>query len=145
MIASGEILNANWTSHSDLFVAVKGGQNNFGVVTRWDIATIAMTKFWGGNILHNYSTNGEHLQAFTNWKSPENFDQLSSVEQSHVYIGSLDEWLISSALYYAEPILDPSNLKNFTAIGSQLANMIRLSNATDFAREVQSQSTPNLQ
>ncbi len=40
VLSSGEVVNANSTSSSDLFVALKGGQNNFGIVTRWDITTI---------------------------------------------------------------------------------------------------------
>jgi hypothetical protein len=144
VLASGDIINANWTSHRDLFLALKGGQNNFGIVTRWDIETFSQGKLWGGNIIYDYSTNREQLDAFTNWKSPENFDPLSSVEQSHVYVGSVDQWLISSAIFYAEPIPNPENLKNFTNIDSQISNTLRISNATDFANEVQSQSTPNL-
>lgn len=144
VLASGDIIDANWTSHRDLFLALKGGQNNFGIVTRWDIDTIPQGKLWGGNIIYNYSTNVDQLDAFTNWKSPENFDPLSSVEQSHVYVSSIDQWIISSAIFYAEPTSDPESLKNFTKIGSQLSNTIRISNVTDFADEVQSQSTPNL-
>lgn len=143
VLASGDIIHANRTSHRELFLALKGGQNNFGIVTRWDLETIPQGKLWGGNIVYNYSTNLDQLNAFTNWKNPESFDPLSSVEQSHVYVGSVDQWIISSAIFYAEPISDPENLKNFTSIGSQLSNSIRISNVTDFANEVQSQSTPN--
>ncbi|KAJ0120688.1 FAD binding domain-containing protein [Diaporthe amygdali] len=144
VLASGEVINANWSSHQDLFVALKGGQSNFGIVTRWDIETIPQGKLWGGNIIYNYSTILEQLEAFTTWKSPDNFNQLSSVEQSHVYSSSVDEWIVSTAIFYAQPTSDPENLKNFTSIGSQLSNTIRISNVTDFANEVQAQSTPNL-
>jgi hypothetical protein len=37
VLASGKIVNANATSHPELFSTLKGGQNNFGVVTRFDI------------------------------------------------------------------------------------------------------------
>lgn len=39
VIASGEILEVNANSHADLFEAMKGGQNIFGVVTRFDLYT----------------------------------------------------------------------------------------------------------
>lgn len=143
VLSSGEIVNANLSSNTNLFIALKGGQNNFGVVTRWDIETIPKGEFWGGSVDYNYSTYAEQLEAFTHWKTPENFDPSASVEQSHVYLGSEDLWLISSALYYTQPVSHPSNLKNFTNIGSQLANTLRISNATDFSNEVQSESTPD--
>lgn len=37
VLASGDIVNANATSYNDLFQSLKGGQNNFGVVTRFDL------------------------------------------------------------------------------------------------------------
>jgi hypothetical protein len=39
VIASGEILEVNEDSHAELFEAMKGGQNIFGVVTRFDLYT----------------------------------------------------------------------------------------------------------
>lgn len=38
VLASGEITNANKTYRSDLFMALKGGSSNFGVVTNIDIS-----------------------------------------------------------------------------------------------------------
>lgn len=40
VLASGEIVDANATSNSDLFAALKGGSSNFGVVTHIDLETI---------------------------------------------------------------------------------------------------------
>lgn len=37
VLASGESVNANASHHADLFAALKGGQNNFGIVTRSDL------------------------------------------------------------------------------------------------------------
>lgn len=48
VLPSGEIVNANATSNSDLWRALKGGSNNFGVVTRIDLKTFPQGKFWGG-------------------------------------------------------------------------------------------------
>ncbi|KAK6863755.1 hypothetical protein PG995_000283 [Apiospora arundinis] len=39
VLASGEIVNANATAHSDLFRALKGGGSNFGIVTGFRLAT----------------------------------------------------------------------------------------------------------
>lgn len=50
VLASGEIVNANQTSHSDLFSALKGGGNNFGIVTRIDLVAFRNSALWGGEI-----------------------------------------------------------------------------------------------
>ena len=39
VLASGEVINANASCHSDLWRALKGGSSNFGIVTRFDIET----------------------------------------------------------------------------------------------------------
>lgn len=51
VLANGTICNANANSHPDLWYALKGGSNNFGVVTRIDLKTFAQGKFWGGSIM----------------------------------------------------------------------------------------------
>lgn len=37
VLASGQILNANASANSDLWLALKGGSSNFGIVTRFDV------------------------------------------------------------------------------------------------------------
>ncbi|CAK3922501.1 related to 6-hydroxy-d-nicotine oxidase [Lecanosticta acicola] len=47
--ATGEILNVDRSSHPDLFLALKGGGNNFGIVTRVDMKPIRQSSLiWGG-------------------------------------------------------------------------------------------------
>jgi FAD/FMN-containing dehydrogenase len=47
-LADGSIVNANRDTHSDLFRALKGGSNNFGIVTSFTMTTLPSTKVWGG-------------------------------------------------------------------------------------------------
>lgn len=143
VLANGDTVHANESSHRDLFIALKGGQNNFGIVTQWTISTISTAKIWGGGVVYPNSTTDAQLDAFTHWKSPANFDPASSVEQSHVYIGSQNLWLVSNSLIYTKPTPFPENLRNYTDIKPRMSSTLRLSNVTDFANEIQSQSTPN--
>ncbi|KAL3490772.1 hypothetical protein BJX62DRAFT_237885 [Aspergillus germanicus] len=39
VLANGTLTNANQTSHPDLYFALRGGGNNFGIVTRFDFET----------------------------------------------------------------------------------------------------------
>jgi FAD/FMN-containing dehydrogenase len=48
VLASGEIINANSSSHADLWTALKGGSGNFGIVTRFDMYTFPAHDLWGG-------------------------------------------------------------------------------------------------
>jgi FAD/FMN-containing dehydrogenase len=47
--ASGIIVNASPTSYPDLYWALRGGGNNFGLVIRFNMATIPFAdNMWGG-------------------------------------------------------------------------------------------------
>lgn len=48
VLADGQIVNANKSSNADLFFALKGGSTNFGIITRYDLATYGSGPMWGG-------------------------------------------------------------------------------------------------
>ncbi|KAK6203910.1 hypothetical protein LQW54_008603 [Pestalotiopsis sp. IQ-011] len=50
--ASGEIVQANAHENADLWKALKGGGNNFGVVTRFDLRTYPQQPFWSGIVFY---------------------------------------------------------------------------------------------
>ncbi|RYN93886.1 hypothetical protein AA0120_g4373 [Alternaria tenuissima] len=71
VLASGNIINANATSHSDLFVALKGGQSNFGVVTRFDLKAFSAGPIYGGRIVFGANATTPLLSAYTELKLGE--------------------------------------------------------------------------
>jgi hypothetical protein len=52
VLANGSIANINQKSSSDLFWALRGGGNNFGIVTRFDLETYPQGQLWGGLNFH---------------------------------------------------------------------------------------------
>ncbi|KAI1385522.1 uncharacterized protein F4822DRAFT_413320 [Hypoxylon trugodes] len=48
VLADGRIITADKDNHSDLFQALKGGSNNFGIVTNFTIKTVPCSQVWGG-------------------------------------------------------------------------------------------------
>ncbi|PHH62826.1 hypothetical protein CDD81_6626 [Ophiocordyceps australis] len=48
VLASGQVVCANKHDRCDLWTALKGGLNNFGIVTSISIKTIEATDIWGG-------------------------------------------------------------------------------------------------
>ncbi|KAJ5050759.1 uncharacterized protein L3040_002630 [Drepanopeziza brunnea f. sp. 'multigermtubi'] len=55
VLASGEIVEANREHNTDLFKALKGGSNNLGIVTRFDLNTWPSRGFFGGTTAFDYS------------------------------------------------------------------------------------------
>ncbi|CAN9202362.1 unnamed protein product [Alternaria sp. RS040] len=71
VLANGNVINANATSHSDLFVALKGGQSNFGVVTRFDLKAFSAGPIYGGRIVFGANATTPLLSAYTELKLGE--------------------------------------------------------------------------
>ncbi|KAF3120332.1 hypothetical protein TWF703_002642 [Orbilia oligospora] len=54
--ADGQVQNANASSNPDLFWALKGGTNRFGIVTAFDMRMYPLSKATGGTITYQYSS-----------------------------------------------------------------------------------------
>ncbi|KAF2744280.1 putative FAD-binding oxidoreductase [Sporormia fimetaria CBS 119925] len=48
VLGNGTIVDANQGRNEDLFWALKGGANNFGIVTRFTLSTYPVPQVWGG-------------------------------------------------------------------------------------------------
>ena len=51
--AAAEIVNANKDENEDLFYALKGGGNQFAIVTEFTFQTFSIDKVWGKNFREN--------------------------------------------------------------------------------------------
>lgn len=52
VLASGAIVNANAHENSDLWIALRGGGNNLGIVTRFDFRTFKKGPLYGGSLYY---------------------------------------------------------------------------------------------
>lgn len=50
VLASGSVTTASASNNSDLWFALKGGSNNFGIVTRFTVRSFPCSKIWSGFI-----------------------------------------------------------------------------------------------
>lgn len=51
-LASGEIVKAKSSTNKDLWSALKGGGNSFGIVTRYDLAIFPQGDMWCGKVFY---------------------------------------------------------------------------------------------
>ncbi|KAL3958510.1 hypothetical protein ACCO45_006672 [Purpureocillium lilacinum] len=116
VLANGAIVNANATSHPDLFRALKGGQGNFGIVTRFDLIA--------------------HLAAFESFKAAP-YDGFAEIEQTFVYFGALKAFSSTNNMFYTKSVVNASALKFFSDVQPQTANTMRISNTSAFAEEIE--------
>ncbi|KAI0415866.1 FAD-binding domain-containing protein [Xylaria grammica] len=136
VLANGTIINANATSNPRLFRALKGGQNNFGIVTRFDIKTYSQPAFWGGAIQYPESADAAQLDAFRRFKQGP-YDPFSEIEQTFVYFGTQNSFSSTNNLFYSKSGVNESNLRPFIDIQPQISNTVRVSQPSDFALELE--------
>lgn len=105
VLGNGQVVNANATDNADLFRALKGGLNNFGIVTRYDFSTIQYDGILGGTVGNDISQYDAVFDAFTNIAAAPDYDVHASVVVSVVYAAG--KWSLSSTPVYTQPVLRP--------------------------------------
>ncbi|KAK5168147.1 uncharacterized protein LTR77_006715 [Saxophila tyrrhenica] len=116
ILATGELVNANASHHADLFRALKGGTNNFGLVTRFDLATVDISKILGGSLANDISHRGAVFKAFADIASAKNYDVRASIVTGLLYNSTSKGWAVSSTPVYTLPELRPKIYEPLFAI-----------------------------
>jgi FAD/FMN-containing dehydrogenase len=122
VLASGEIVNANATSRSDLFAALKGGQNNFGIVTRFDLKAFPATRIWGGRIVYAPAAAPNLLTAFTKFKTAGTPDPYIAGWVTVRYNHSAALFNPVAIMWYTKPELKPGGLREIAEVQPQVMN-----------------------
>ncbi|KAJ5321366.1 hypothetical protein N7476_004368 [Penicillium atrosanguineum] len=131
VLGDGSIVEANKTSNSDLFWALKGGSSNFGLVTRFDLQTIRSSKVWAGT----WTVAAEYIDRFL--AATAEFASDIYDPKTHVVPALVpgDSTLASVILFYdSETENYPEILKPFTDIPA-ISNTMGFKTVAEFAAE----------
>ncbi|KAH8666263.1 hypothetical protein BGZ61DRAFT_365739, partial [Ilyonectria robusta] len=75
----GQIINANATENPDLFWALKGGSNNFGIVTHFDLVTIELPEMISsGALMYTADKISNVLEALADYQEQDFENNLGS-------------------------------------------------------------------
>lgn len=118
-----EVVNANATSNSDLFLALKGGSSNFGIVTRFDMETFKQGNLWGGTMSYSKNYTQAQIDAYTAWvDNVENYPEGSSII-FWSYLPTVKDVVILAAYEDTAGNVAPAGFDKFLAIPSQSSTM----------------------
>lgn len=67
VLSSGEVTTADKDTNADLWVALKGGNNNFGIVTSFELDTWETGQLWGGTVYYGTDKREALIDAFVNF------------------------------------------------------------------------------
>ncbi|KAL4769847.1 FAD-binding domain-containing protein [Aspergillus nidulans var. acristatus] len=121
VLGNGSIVYASADENRDLWLALKGGSSNFGIVTRFDLAAFEQGLMWGGIVGFNYTRDAvqAHADAFSEFMKEENFDKKAMMAMilSFTDHGGFG---IADSVFYTQPIPRPVVYQPFLQAGEKL-------------------------
>lgn len=141
VLGTGQIVNANSRTNPDLWKALKGGSNNFGIVTKFTLRAFDQGQFWGGFQGYSISTIQSQFQAFSDLLGAKTYDPFAAVIYSLAYDRISNAWNVAAQLSYTKPEVNPPFLRNFTSQPQTFSTM-RISSLTDFTQELAASNPP---
>lgn len=117
VLANGTVAKVSTDSHPDLFKALKGGGNNFGIVTNYRLQGHPQGNVHGGNLvfLRTPSVDKQLLKAvrdFTEYNTDDKAAVIVTAERANLNL--IDSWILF--LFYDGPDVPEDTFKNFTDV-----------------------------
>ncbi|KAF2114577.1 hypothetical protein BDV96DRAFT_660969 [Lophiotrema nucula] len=119
VLSNATVVNANATSNVGLFQALKGGQNNFGIVTKFSFLTFKQGPMWGSSILFSNKSEHDLLQAVTDHKLAP-FDSSAMFVAQFLYFLPDQTRQCVSNIWYLKPDAPKTSLDQFLSIEPRL-------------------------
>ncbi|KAL1792959.1 hypothetical protein ACET3X_009466 [Alternaria dauci] len=79
VLANGSAVDANATHHKDLFRVLKGGTNNFGLVTSFTLRTYPIYNVWGGVKMYSHEQIPALYKALAAYQTQPNKDPYANL------------------------------------------------------------------
>jgi hypothetical protein len=116
--ASGIIVTASPTQNSDLYFALRGGGNNFGIVTKFTLNAISLPggQMWGGGRVHLEDQFDAVVNAFYNVGINSPSDPNAAQILSFAYAQSANLSVAAADLQYAKPVANAPIFSEYLAI-----------------------------
>ncbi|KAI0470908.1 putative FAD-binding oxidoreductase [Xylariaceae sp. FL0804] len=141
VLANGNIVNANASSNPDLWWALKGGANNFGIVTKFSLRTYAISQVWGGVKAYTLEQLPALYAAMLEYQTAADKDPYANLMmQSFPLNGSLGVVL---NMVYLKPVASPPAFAPFYDIPAA-ADTTALQPLSSFLASQQSPDLPRL-
>jgi FAD/FMN-containing dehydrogenase len=87
VLADGSIVTADSTQNQDLFLALKGGSSNFGIVTNFTLKAIENDEVWGGLAVFPKQVSAQAAEALVRFNDNIIHDVDSNLLTFYTYMG----------------------------------------------------------
>ncbi|KAF3044470.1 hypothetical protein E8E12_011002 [Didymella heteroderae] len=114
--ASGRAINVTAKSYPDLYWALRGGGNNFGIVTNFKLAAFPLGQMWGGSRYYLEDSFPGVLDAIYNFAVTESAKDLDAAEFVVIAPSPGIGKVMVSTLNYAKPLANASVFNDWNKV-----------------------------
>ncbi|RDA83941.1 hypothetical protein CP532_3632 [Ophiocordyceps camponoti-leonardi (nom. inval.)] len=144
VLSCGTIVNANQKNNPDLFKALKGGNTNFGIVTRVDLKTFEFKKLWDAEVV--VSLKGPQVgrsemldkisRTMVDFVANNEKDVATSIHVAVTFVAATQEELAILAITNSDDVEDPAIGRPARAVPNQRANVARHGKVADYVHAI---------
>lgn len=131
MLANSSIVTVNEQSHPDLYFALRGGGNNFGIVTAYTFETFPQGPIFSGSVVWSGNQSEAVLDAAYNlFTDPVLSSDLDAgLDLITSYSPATDSYMMIGSQHYSQPIMNASVFSGLNDVPS-VSNSGSISNIT---------------
>lgn len=138
MLGNGTIVTASATKNTPLFRALKGGSNNFGIVTRFDAKLYPQSEFWGGQITQPVTNKEAYFDWMANFTRSATYDPYAALISVFIWVDAAPLAILQTATYTnGDATWPPPAFEELDAM-PKLSTTIRKAKLSSFTNELAS-------
>jgi hypothetical protein len=99
VLANGTIVTASSTKNASLFRALKGGNNNFGIVTQFNAKLYSQSAFWGGQISQPVTNKEAYFDFLTKFTNSATYDPYAALISIFIWIQGAPATILHTPTY----------------------------------------------
>lgn len=120
VLARDDTVNASADGHENLLIALKGGSNNFGIVTRFHMTTFEQGKLWGGDVHYGTDQFSQQVQGLVDYTTDEGAYDYVHLLLSVGYAATFGGAMAKNSEYYTKPQVYLPTLQPFPSMPPQI-------------------------
>ncbi|KAI1451266.1 FAD-binding domain-containing protein [Annulohypoxylon moriforme] len=131
ILESGELVRANAEENPDLWFALKGGLNNFGIVTSFKMKTFKSAGIWGGITFYMSSNMTDTFSQLIHKACDFIHNEKDLDTHAMFSIGyGFGHQAVTCVMYHTQGKENPPSLQRFTGLENQVKEMCTLRKST---------------
>ena len=103
VLASGSVVTASAEENSDLFLSLRGGSNNFGIVTSFNYQTFKQGLLWSDLTANPLTAVDQQAQVYGDLANPATYDEYASFLFGWSYDSTVGLSVCLNQLVYTHP------------------------------------------